>query len=203
MRMNYDVEGYLHLSDDVLLNVWSMHNLPTDKVWFQQSMRVANLSQSTVPDIWIDPTWWPWESSKGRVSINKAIQHLRKLGEPDDTSQVFLNQLALNSGSHNAVFYEVSDIFYIPSRLSKQFQFLVNIFDGYDVYLEITVPTIINGLDKQDNIVRLHGSYLWYEDRVLYKDTFNYSDVFLRPVKLGPCLLQDECKRFLCNKYLP
>ncbi|KAK6196305.1 hypothetical protein SNE40_001555 [Patella caerulea] len=203
MRMNYDVEGYLHLSDDVLLNVWSMHNLQTDKVWFQKSMRVANLLQSTVPDVWRNPTWWPWESSSGKVTLHKAIQHLRKLSEKDEITHVFLNQLALNSGSNNAVFYEVSDIFYIPSRLSKQFQFLVNIFDGYGVYLEITVPTIINGLDKQDNIVRLQGSYLWYEDRVLYKDTFNYSDVFLHPVKLGPCLLQDECKRFLCNKYLP
>ncbi|KAK6174427.1 hypothetical protein SNE40_017705 [Patella caerulea] len=203
MLMHYDVDGYFHVGDDVLLNVWNLHDLPTDQIWFQERMRVANVSQPTVPDIWKHENWWPWNGDTGRFAQERAMNTLQNLSTREDLVATFLDQLAENAGGERKVFYESSDIFYIPQRFVSQFIYLVNVFTDQLVHIEITVPTIINGLSKQSNIVRLKGSYLWYEERVKYRETFNHSNVFLHPVKMDPCLENQTCVTFLCEKYLP
>ncbi|XP_055955342.1 uncharacterized protein LOC126815882 [Patella vulgata] len=203
MLMHYDVDGYLHVGDDVLLNIWNLHNLPTDQIWFQESMRVANLSQPAVPDVWKNPDWWPWKSGRGRVALEKAMKTLENLSHRERLVVDFLDQLEENAGGKKRVFYEASDIFYIPQRFASQFVYLVNVFTAHQVYIEITVPTIINGLSKQSEIARLKGSYLWYYERVRYRETFNMSNVFLHCVKIDPCLKDQNCVKFLCEKYLP
>ncbi|XP_055955331.1 uncharacterized protein LOC126815880 isoform X2 [Patella vulgata] len=203
MLMHYDVDGYFHVGDDVLLNIWNLHNLPTDQIWFQESMRVANVSQPTVPDIWKHDDWWPWNGAKGRFAQERAMNTLQNLSQRERLVGAFLDQLEENAGGEKRVFYEASDIFYIPQRFTSQFVYLVNVFTAQQVHIEITVPTIINGLSKQSEIARLKGSYLWYEERVKYRETFNHSNVFLHSVKMDPCLKDQNCITFLYEKYLP
>ncbi|ESO82605.1 hypothetical protein LOTGIDRAFT_155619 [Lottia gigantea] len=203
IKMNYDVDGYFHVADDVLLNIWNLRNISTDKIWFQQSMRPANLTQPTVPDVWRNPNWWPWNSGRGRSAVERAIGTVRNLSLRDVMAKKFLETLARNAGGLNRVFYEVSDIFYIPSVLAKHFVYFASVFYSNNVYLEIAVPTIINGLAEKKDIVMINGSYLWYQDRASYRETFNYSNIFMHPVKPEPCLKDKHCMEFLCKKYLP
>ncbi|KAK6174425.1 hypothetical protein SNE40_017703 [Patella caerulea] len=205
MMMNYDVEGYFHVGDDVLLNLWNLHNLPRDRLWFQKSIRVANIFQHKVPDItrWRKRNWAPWRQIRGKVRIIQVLDQLGRLRHTNKMVKGFLDQLAENAGGINRVFYEASDIYYFPRKFVKQYLFFIEKFSDNNLFLEIGIPTLMNGLVKQDEIVRLKGTYLWYQDRALYKTTFNYSHVYIHAFKVNPCMKSVPCKQFLCNKYLP
>ncbi|ESO85049.1 hypothetical protein LOTGIDRAFT_235922 [Lottia gigantea] len=203
IRMNYDVDGYLHLSDDVLFNVWNLANLPKDKFWFQHQVKTADLEQETVVDIWRNKSWWPWESSFGRHRLIESFKTLRKLAKSDNTLKSFLNQLTWNSGSDQGFYYQASDIFYVPKRLSQEFSYIISIFNTHGVYLEIAIPTTIYGLDRSKNVYKLQGDYLWYTDRNYAQEIFHYNNHFLHPIKLGPCVNDYKCSEFLCKDYVP
>ncbi|XP_050418418.1 uncharacterized protein LOC126831829 isoform X2 [Patella vulgata] len=203
IQMNYDVEGYIHLSDDVLLNVWNVQDLPKDKLWFQGNMKVANITQDVVPDIWKHPHWGPWMSDYGRVAVKRAVSVLQTLALVEQKVKVFMFMLSTNAGGQDRVYYQASDIFYIPKRFAELFAYITTTFDSNYVHFEIAVPTMLNGLDLHENIVFMNGSYLWFQDRQLYQLKYNYQHVFMHSIKLGMCIADPKCQKFICHRYLP
>ncbi|KAK2191655.1 hypothetical protein NP493_48g03020 [Ridgeia piscesae] len=51
----------------------------------------------------------------------------------------------------------ISDIYYIPSKLSREFLELVDVFLRHRVFLEIAVPTIIRCLVEPTDVVKIRG----------------------------------------------
>ena len=205
MRMNYNVKGYLHMGDDVLLNVWNINDLPRDKIWFQLSMRLAKRSSAHVPDLHKAPEWGPWTDLPGKRALVFLWETLEKLSVDDDVGpQVlqFLNTLAENTGSREAVVYEASDIFYVPSIFAEQYMYFARLFVKHGVFLEIAVPTILNGIENNNDIFRLEGYYLWYSERDYYASKFKEEHHFFHAWKLSSELGKNRGVKFFCKVVL-
>ena len=141
-RIGYQVAGYLHISDDVLLNAWNLYTLPRGMPWFQKSMRVAHLDIQNVPDIWRSKFWSMWTSDLfGRtpaVKVYTRLQELRK--EPGIIGKkvsALLDMLRISTGCNRCFMYEASDIFYIPAKIAEDFSFFVDIFAQGKIHLEV------------------------------------------------------------------
>ncbi|XP_050415792.1 uncharacterized protein LOC126829726 isoform X2 [Patella vulgata] len=201
--LNYDVDGYLHLGDDVMFNIWNLSPLPLDKPWFQKDMLIGKLSQDKVKDVWTDPDWWPWKSNyRGVRKLKFTFNELQKQQEITPKIKTFLDTLAVNSGGPERAFYQASDIHFIPAKLADDYNYFMEFFDKWIVYFEIAIPTVINGLVLNKDIYRLPGVYLWFTDRQYYRDRYKQSDVFFHPLKLASCENNAVCSKFYCEKYL-
>ena len=206
MRMGYNVNGYLHMGDDVLLNVWNLYDLPRDKIWFQSSMRIADRSATSVPDLHKSPEWGPWNEIPGKRSLVPLWETLEELSienEKGKDVQQFLKTLQENTGSPLGVMYEASDIFYVPSRLAERYMFYASLFFKHGVFLEIAVPTILNAIENNTKIYRLKGRYLWFEERDKYVSMFKESNLFIHAWKFRCELRKSDGVRFFCNTLLP
>ena len=202
MQIGYGVKGYLQISDDVLLNVWNIVDLPQHRVWFQSSMRSGNLSSDLVPDIDRSIYWWGWKP--GRLTLIQVWKEFSLLLKDQKVSakiQTFFDTLEINAGHKNSAFYEASDIYYIPSRLKDLYVFYSSWFLKHKVFLEIAIPTVINSLVPQKDVVRLSGSYLW-NNRNQYRKKYNPRHVFLHPYKLHVHLSNKRGRTFICERYL-
>jgi len=178
-------EGYLFIQDDLLLNFWNMKSLNFSKIWthygwpltpFQNEVLVAPEEdvEKELPYSALYWVWWPnfWETCK---------QTWKKL-EPKDQEKLRRNY----NGS--AIFTSMfSDVFYIPRHLAQKFAKLARIFRKEDVHLEITVPTIIYGLlrDENEDILRFGGKSLWSVDRDNWRGFYKEKNNWLHPVKMG------------------
>ena len=62
MMVNYHVNGYLEMADDVILNPWTLGSIPRDRFWFQKDLRIASRLQETFNDfaIAVPVPLWPW-----------------------------------------------------------------------------------------------------------------------------------------------
>ncbi|XP_012938927.2 uncharacterized protein LOC106011992 [Aplysia californica] len=78
MRMGYDVDGYLQMSDDVILNVWNLPKMPVDKVWFQ-GLRIGDVRAPFVPDIDKRDSWIPWNFDVGQPIAGFVLRGLESL----------------------------------------------------------------------------------------------------------------------------
>ena len=114
----------------------------------------------------------------------------------------FLENLQHNSGKPENFFYCSSDIFYVPASFRRSWTFLGDIFLTNNVFLDIAVPTLMNGLDLTGNIVRMDGAYLWYNDRVNYPAHYSRSLNFFHPWKMG-WITEPKHAQFMCNFILP
>ena len=206
MQMGYDVRGYLQIGDDVLLNSWNIAALPRNRTWFQKRMRVGKLSSGNVPGIDNKTFWWPWSSQYGVVQLKlvwKTFAALLKDSKIAPKIQQFLTTLHQNTKTADSAFYEASDIYYVPANLKNDYLFFSSIFLSHYVYLEIAIPTILNGLSPNKKIVRIPGNYLWDVNRARFRETFKQKDCFLHPFKLMQRLRQPSGVTFFCNDYLP
>ncbi|KAK6173264.1 hypothetical protein SNE40_016747 [Patella caerulea] len=205
-QLKYDVIGYLHLSDDVMVNLWNLASLPLDRIWFQHDMKVGKFTDKTVADVASKPNWWPWGSSIGINGVKKAFSQLINVTNSNlpmsDKVHSFFKTLATNAGGSSRAFYQASDIHYVPIHMADDYVYFVDYFNKNRVHLEITVPTVLNGLTPNKNIVKLPGNYLWHEKRRAYREVYKQSDVFLHPMKLASCMKNPTCYQFYCKNYI-
>lgn len=204
MKIGYDVTGFLQLSDDVLLNVWNLGKLPYHKPWFQSMMRVANIHNQIVPDVWINNFWWPWNQFFGRVAALEAFRQLQSLVSSSTQGErvtKFLDNLHNITNCDQCFLYEASDVFYVPAHLISSFTFFSDIFSHSKVFLEIAIPTILAGITSDADVYRLRGNYLWFQDREKYPFVYTKYDHFYHAFKFShfaiPKHLKYYCKNFL------
>ena len=212
MMVNYHVSGYLEMADDVILNTWTLGSIPRDRCWFQKDLRIASRLQRMMYDFAIvfPVSWWPWTTDNqkwGRRAMAEVWKRLEKLRNNSSlvvrqTVTEFLEKLQHNSGKPENFFYSSSDIFYVPALFRRSWTFLGDIFVSNNVFLDIAVPTLMNGMDMTGNIVRLDGTYLWYNNRANYPAHYGGFLNFFHPWKMG-WIHQPEHAHFMCYFILP
>ena len=212
MMLNYKVNGYLEIADDVILNSWTLDSIPRDRFWFQKDLRIASRNQKEMQDfaIAVPVVWWPWVrddakwGKKAMAETWKQFEKLRASGSraTKELVQVFLETLQHNSGKPENFFYCSSDIFYVPAIHRRSWIFLGDIFLKNNVFLDIAVPTLMNGMDLTGNIVRLDGLYLWYTDRQNYASRYGGFLNFFHPWKMG-WIQKPQHANFMCSTILP
>ena len=99
-------------------------------------------------------------------------------------------------------FHTGSDIFYVPRIKFNSFHLIASLFRYFDVWLELAVPSILGGLDVNENMEIIRGYFAWHG-----KDMFNvYDEIdFYHPSKLityeASSLGNKFCKYFIQDKF--
>ncbi|GFR79846.1 hypothetical protein ElyMa_000565600 [Elysia marginata] len=212
MMINYQVSGFLEIADDVILNTWTLGSIPRDRFWFQMELRIASRFQQMMQDfaMTFPVPWWPWTTdnqkwgAKALAGVWDLLTQVRTNGSvaAQKTVHDFLEMLQHNSGKPENFFYSSSDIFYVPVIFRRSWTFLGEIFVQNNVFLDIAVPTLMNGIDLTGNIIRMDGTYLWYNNRANYPAHYRGFLNFFHPWKMG-WIHQPEHAHFMCYFILP
>ncbi|XP_071086547.1 uncharacterized protein [Haliotis cracherodii] len=194
MKINYNVDGYLYIGDDTLVNVWNLHNLPFDKLWL---VKATVLQQSK-------KTEWPWFNSPrvGLKMYQAALNASKVLNKRRFDS--FLQMLARNTKKVDGLLKSASDIAYVPRKYKNDVIYFMEHFSKFNLFVEITIPTVFAGIEKWENVHKMPGMYLWYDGKRKHVTKyFNKDGIFLHPVKLSTVLRAGKERQFLCGTYLP
>ncbi|XP_050417609.2 uncharacterized protein LOC126831048 isoform X2 [Patella vulgata] len=194
MRMNYDVEGYLLIGDDVLINPWRIQSYPKNKMWLPKG-NYARLSMKK-------PGWVHWDAFYGREAMKRLLNVLET--NYSERYERFKHNFIRNTGCDDGVPYGGSDIVYIPKILKDDALFYLELFSNHSIFLEIAVHSIVFGMQPEENVFKLPGAYLWTgAQKSRTYSFFKPSIFFLHPFKFGPELKKRTGKEFFCTQYVP
>ena len=211
INMHFPVEGYLVISDDMLISTYKTFDLRRYLAWYlpKEEIRtgdVKRMKECRLGMCDFYPHWHWWEDYQTQViSLFKRM-------EKEQYNSALINrcyrQLILLNGGQYRANGAYSDIYYIPSRIAAEFATLASLFLEEDVFLEITIPTILRCLENTDDVEVLRGIASWELDRDSAWMNFN-KDKFLGKSYLHPTKWsylangQVEFKQFYCDKVLP
>ena len=196
IRQHPGFRGYFYVNDDMIVNWWNFMNFDKDKIWLGAPINLEGchrVGQRPLAKDWI---WW--EATNGAEHCEKTHDEIKVLANHDKTLRVnikkMLSNLLLNGKNKTLCFKTWSDMFYVPGRLSFEFQLFSEMFFRNKVFLEISVPTILSFLDLHENWEKAYGTYLpdifgWVDfikgEHPWRVYSFNKT-LFIHPVKFHP-----------------
>ncbi|XP_071110345.1 uncharacterized protein [Haliotis cracherodii] len=200
MKMNYRVKGYLHIGDDTLLQIWNLHKLPRDNAWFNSKLNAFNRTVLITP-------WYWWKSAEGRHNYEKVLHELKEISQRGtgdaELANRFYTTYIRNRKSLDLMFSSTCDFYYVPQRLKDMFLFLVSLLKKHRVIVEMGIPTILQGMDRREDIEYIPGKLIFGEDRYRFQELFTSDDYFFHPMKFGRFLSTDDGRRFFCENLQP
>ena len=211
INMHYSVEGYLVISDDMLISTYKTFDLRRYLTWYlpKEEIKTADikkLKECRLGMCDFYPYWHWWEDYQ-----TKVISLFTRMEKEQYTSPLvnrcYRQLMVLNGGQYRAN-GAYSDIYYIPSRLAAEFATLTSLFLEEDIFLEIAIPTILRCLENTDDIEVLRGIASWELERDSAWMNFN-KDKFLGKSYLHPTKWSylatgvQEFKQFYCDNVLP
>ncbi|XP_046861748.1 uncharacterized protein LOC124455038 isoform X3 [Xenia sp. Carnegie-2017] len=189
IRRHPNYTGYLYMNDDTLVNWWTFLKLDKDKIWHgggvsneKESHEFGHRPLSTV--------WMWWKHSA--IPCEETYEEIKRSYNHNSIINITqLVQTHLTNG--NGKLYCVkgwSDLFYVPGRLSQQFQRISSIFHKRRVFLEMAVPTMFTLLELKKFWEMPHGTYLPdkygflnFADGKIVWENYNFDLYFIHPVK--------------------
>ncbi|XP_071109141.1 uncharacterized protein [Haliotis cracherodii] len=200
MKMNYRAKGYLHIGDDTFLQLWNLHKLPRDHVWFNDKLSVFNRSVLNSP-------WRWWKEMEGRKNYEQVLHELKDISqrgtEGAELANRFYTMYVRNRQSLELMFGSTCDFYYVPNRLKDMFVFLISLLKKHKVIIEVGVATVLQGMDRHENIEYIPGKLIFGEDRGRVQELFSTDDYFFHPMKFGRWMKTDEGRTFFCERLLP
>ncbi|XP_046362028.2 probable glycosyltransferase STELLO1 isoform X3 [Haliotis rufescens] len=200
MKMNYRAKGYLHIGDDTLLQIWNLHKLPRDHVWFNDELRTLN---RTV----LDSPWRWWIEPEGRKNCERVLDELKGIsqqgGEGAELANIFYTNYVKNRESLDMLFGSACDFYYVPQRLRDMYVFLVSLLRKHRVIVGVGIPTVLQGMDRRENVEYIPGKLIFGEDRGRMQEVFRSDDYFFHPVKFARWLKSDKGRTFFCENLQP
>ena len=216
IEMQFSTQGILLMSDDVLLKYWKLDKYDLKKIWYPFKLECKQ-------ELVINSTnrgWAHWSEQhlNSLLEIWKYFENIKKgsiLLEKElvDFSKSYVEALAINSKNTTGIFKNSnhtkvcscfgSDIFYLPKSYFKQFHFISKIFKRFHIHLEIALPTILAGLEKNNINQILNGTYYW---NILNLDFYNgnyyhNAGAFLHPAKISEYIGTIAGKRY-CENFI-
>ncbi|XP_067669910.1 uncharacterized protein [Haliotis asinina] len=193
MKLQFRVDGYLYIGDDVLLNPWNIHVSPLNSLWVYQS-RIVKQSEPLHWDRLEDP-------KVGLKAYQAALRALKLVDRKRYTS--FTKMLSKNSGHNDGFFIGASDIVYVPQRYKGDFLYYMEHFSKFNLYLEIIFPTVLRGIEILKNVYEMPGTYFMDGNLNQTEKYFDEKGLFLHTVKLSKFVPSPEGKKFFCEKFFP
>ncbi|XP_067659351.1 uncharacterized protein [Haliotis asinina] len=200
MKMNYRAKGFLHIGDDTFLQIWNLHKLPRDHVWFNKDIQAFNRSVLNSP-------WRWWKEMEGRRNYEQVLQELKDISQRGtkgaDLANRFYTMYVRNRKTLDLMFGSTCDFYYVPNRLKEMFVFLISLLKKYKVIIEVGVATVLQGMDKRENIEYVPGKLIFGDDRNRVQELFISDDYFFHPMKFGRWMKTVDGRTFFCEKLLP
>ena len=98
----------------------------------------------------------------------------------------FFDRLTDYTGSPDRCITGMSDLYYVPRHLVELFSSSMEVFLRHSVFLEIAVPTTLVGIADPEEVVTLHGTNLWGDNRTHPWRFFSpEEDFYIHPIKLS------------------
>ena len=204
--------GYLLISDDVILNYWTLVGLNRDKLWEgpQGELQFRELTEADKHGVW---PWWgtPWgrgacqnslneiksfsESNSDERSPEMSANHTDNQTHPQSMVWNIKKAIDILKKNQNGELHCINwhaDAFYIPGRFAATYTNLSEIFYKHRTFLEIAVPMIFRMIDFQENFEYFNGIYLarrpgeGTETRAVhFWEVYNKTLAFVHPFKLN------------------
>ncbi|XP_071089776.1 uncharacterized protein [Haliotis cracherodii] len=192
MEMNYRAGGYLMVSDDTLLHVWTLGVLPRDKIWFIQPVS----KRTSSPRV-------RYQSRTNSKSFMKAMIDLERTNKTMYTT--FKRRLGdnRNYASDDIYLSQVSDIVYVPQSYKSEFLFFARLLTRYGLPAEITIPTAISGIEDQRSVYYLDGHHVTRGEGSALRQQFHKNFNYIHPVQIGQVMKTVEGVRFFCKTFIP
>ena len=199
---NYsNVEGYLFLEDDCILNIWNLFSLNFNKIWLLPGFTGSPTNVIYQPHyIWTNmasgafslASWWGWQW------LSVAKEAFAKLKEKDK------KMMETNFGK-NILVGTAADMFYFPKKFREEILRLCPLFKN--VFIEITIPTILGCLESKDHWEKVS---IWHTTSTDYiteylKKQWPIKHTCIHPVKLSNQVnrktVTDIFKKMIPNTY--
>lgn len=155
IRQHPGHQGYLYISDDVILKYWNFPDFDREMIWESYSIISYPVNEPA-------GTQWYWLNTPyGLKSCQRACKDVSNIHASETFNSTFLlNTLLKNSNGTLRCFGGRSDVLYIPRKHANLFAVISETFFKQKVFLEIAVPTINRFLERNENIGLLPGSYI-------------------------------------------
>jgi hypothetical protein len=161
-------DGLFYTMDDNIINLNILNNFDKGKI-------IYTFPETIITDL-NTVSGWAWDNREGKDSINRLLLD-------DKFKEYKLNEFI---GSF-------SDYFYLPKKyLTDNLFNLFDLFSKYEVFLEISIPTIIYYSEKNvDNYEKFNSTILWGYDRNQTEthegigNIFNSNPLFVHPIKFS------------------
>ena len=162
-------DGLFYTMDDNIINVNILNNFDSKKIIYSYPTNINIITDLNTVN------GWHWDNSWGKSSIYNLILD-------NSFKQYNLNEYI----------GRFSDYLYLPKQyITEKLINLFDLFGKYNIFLEITIPTIIYYIEKNVDMYQKYDSIvLWNEDRKKLEtiegisDVFNKNPLFIHPIKL-------------------
>ncbi|XP_046335145.2 uncharacterized protein LOC124117363 [Haliotis rufescens] len=199
MQLNLDVNGFIQIGDDTLLNPWNVVDLPRNTIWLHKGMDKLNLSLDE-----IEPEWQWWTDEYGKPAILETFNDINSLGASGEADDIFLSYIQTferNSENYKYVFRQGCDFIYLPMIFKRQYIQIASVFLKHEVMVELAHANIVMGLQPSADILKVEDGSLWMRDQRTFSVFFyNKTKLFLHPFKLGT-VEKHTTTYFFCNVY--
>ncbi|XP_048249064.1 probable glycosyltransferase STELLO1 [Haliotis rufescens] len=193
MKMQFRVDGYLYMGDDVLLNVWNIHMFPLNKLWVYH-VRVVRQSRKEHGNRVHHP-------KVGSQAYQAALKALKIVDIHRYNS--FTDMLSNNSREKDGFYIGSSDICYVPEKYKDDYLYYMEHFSRFDLYIEVIFPTVPRGIEKLENLYMMKGTYCGYEPIADIPKHFNERNLFVHTVKISKSVYVPEGRTFFCKYFFP
>jgi len=196
IRMYPNYTGYIHSSDDVLLQWWNTMRLDFDKIWIDQDILSINLQYSYNIDtkqVMKAKRWWP---SKDRLfrcqnAFSKVLNLTNTAEGMKYNFDTHVNNFFKNTNNTKLCARGRADFFYIPKHIAPSFAKMLEIYRSEEIHLEITLPSVLIFFLTKTNFHDIKGVYLpdkyWntkYHNGKDFAEIYFRNTSFYHPFKL-------------------
>lgn len=211
INMHFPVEGYLVISDDLLVSVYKTFDLRRFLSWYVPSKEVKTADITKLKECRLGmcdfyPHWYWWEAYQ--TEVLKLLSRMeREQYSSSVVNRCYRQLMVLNGGQHR-VNGAYSDIYYIPDRIASEFSILTSLFLEEDIFLEIAIPSILRCLENTDDMEVLRGIASWEVERDFAWVSFTKQKFlgksYLHPTKWSYLARGvPKFKDLYCDKILP
>ncbi|CAF0852096.1 unnamed protein product [Brachionus calyciflorus] len=201
IEMGFKTDGFLLLSDDILIKFWNFKKFDSTKVWYP-----FDLILGTVMDANLKLPWVHWPNVRNLISLWKVLEGM--VGENLDNTETKIVKEYLRIIDSNQAFVgngtkvkgAGSDIFYVPKIKFESCYYMTNMMRKYGVYLELAVPMLMAGLENNQSVQIMNGHFEWFGRALDFVSLYQKID-FYHPFKLSTIVNENPGKQY-CKFYL-
>ena len=169
IEMNYVTDGILLMSDDVLLKYWLLDEFDADKIWYpspalKKSCSVKAYKENKKLHYW---EWWhTYMGIDAVLNLWDYFENVRNSSisiekENFELIKSYLSRLDERNSYQKipSVCMHASDIFYLNKNSFRAFHLISSLFRRFSVFLELAVPTILAGIEDENNFLFIDGTF--------------------------------------------
>ncbi|CAM1302429.1 Uncharacterised protein g3269 [Pycnogonum litorale] len=204
MRMNYNVDGYLMIHDDVMLNFWHFDKFNKQKVWylggdhyFIDAIDLRGADPNKNMSTGGNPPWF-FHPEESRLSAINALTALKdsSVGSAKYTCH---RNLLKQVGFPYRYINGQSDILYVPQRLRRDFIEIMTEFSDRDVWFEIAVTTVMRCIEHPNKHEKIPFGHIYGSSELKFNGYKQYKSrlhlPYYHPFKLDPILRNDAARK--------